>query len=214
MALQSGQLTSAITASQTTFNLSNLSANAQTALPTPGLPPLSIGVPMQMDAEFMYVVSQPVIGTVVVRGRGSDGTAAVAHDILANVYFSGTAGDFPLPGASQLVTIDEASGNVVSLGQDQTVVAPNLDTIFNINKATAAALVMTAPNLSQNGVLLSFTSNTAAAHTITATSLINDGTAGAPKNLATFTAGKGATVTFWIENGLYNVQSVTGVTFS
>ncbi len=49
MALQSGQLTSAITAGQLTFQLTNLSANAQTALPSIGALPQPMGVPMLID---------------------------------------------------------------------------------------------------------------------------------------------------------------------
>ena len=46
MALQSGQLTAAITAGQLSFQLTNLSANAQSALPSIGAVPQSMGVPV------------------------------------------------------------------------------------------------------------------------------------------------------------------------
>ena len=214
MALQSGQLSAAITAGQLTFTLTNLSANAQSALPSVGGTPQSIGTPMLIDGEFMYVVSQPVLGTVTVRCRGTE-SAAVAHDTLANVYFSASSGDFQIPQPGTMTTIDPAEDGAISLGQDQTIAQPGTTSVFNINKATAAALVLTAPSLADNGVMYTFTSNTAAAHTITATSLINDGTASTPKSLATFTAAKGANVTFIVENGLFNVLGTAlGVTFS
>jgi len=214
MALQSAQLTSAITSGQLTFQLTNLSANAQSALPPVGGVPQSIGTPMLIDGEFMYAVSQPVIGTVVVRARGTE-SAAVAHDTLANVYFSNQPSDFPLPGAAQLTTIDEATANAVSLGQDQTITLPALNTTYNINKATAAAIIVTAPNLGMNGVNATFISNTAAAHVLTATSLINDGTASVPKSTVTFNGTKGASVQFVVENGLLAVVGTPlGVTFS
>lgn len=215
MALQSGQLLSAITSGQLTFLLANLSANAQASLPSVGALPQSLGVPMLIDSEFMYVVSQPVLGTVVVRMRGSDGTAPAAHDTLANVYFSSQSGDFAIPQAGTLTTLDPAEDGSVSLGQDQTVALPGANTIYNINKLTAAALVLTSPNLADNGVSYVFTSNTAAAHVITATGLINDGTASTPKSTATFAAAKGANVTFIVQNGLLNVSGTPlGVTFS
>lgn len=215
MALQSGQLTSAITVSQLTFNLTNLSTNAQASLPNVGALPQSIGVPFLIDGEFMYVISQPVLGTVVVRGRGSDGTAASAHDTLANVYFSATPGDFALPQAGSAITIDAGFDGAVSLGQDQTVTLPGASTVYNINKNSAAAITVSAPNLGTNGVNYTFTSNTAFAHVLTITSLINDGTASTPKSTATFTAAKGATVNFVVENGLLNVSGTPlGVTFT
>ncbi len=153
-------------------------------------------------------------GTVTVRARGTE-SAAIAHDTLANVYFSAVAGDFPVPGAAQLTTIDEATANVVSLGQDATIVLPNLNTVYNLNKATAAAIIVTAPNLATNGVEYTFTSNTAAAHVLTMTSLINDGTGVTPKSTATFNGTKGASVVFVVENGLLNVAGTPlGLTFS
>jgi hypothetical protein len=214
MALQSGQLTIGITASQLTFALTNLSTNAQAALPNVGALPQPYGVPMLMDSEFMYVISQPVLGTVTVRARGTE-SAAVAHDTLCNVYFSNTPGDFQVPQAGTTTTIDPAEDSPITIGQDQTVVLPGATAVFNINKATAAAIVLPAPSFGDNGVAYTFTSNTAAAHVITATSLINDGTTSSPRTTATFTAAKGASVVFVVENGLYNVTgSPLGVTFS
>lgn len=214
MALQSAQLVSAITAGQLTFNLTNLSANAQAALPNVGALPLPMGIPMLIDGEFMYAISQPILGTVTVRMRGIE-SAASAHDVLANVYFSNVAGDFPVPQAGTTTTIDPAEDAPISIGQDQTLVLNGATSVYNINKLTAAAIVLPVPSLGDNGVNYSFTSNTAAAHVITATNLINDGTTSTPKSTATFTAAKGATVNFVVENGLYNVNgSPLGVTFT
>lgn len=214
MAIQSGQLVSAITAGQLTFALTNLSANAQAALAPVGGLPVPYGVPVLIDGEFMYAVSQPFLNTITVRGRGSDGTAAAPHDILSNVYFSSVPGDFQLPQPGNMITIDPAFDSAVSLGQDQTVVLPGANTVYNINKLSAAAIALLAPNLGTNAVVYTFTSNTAFAHVLTATALINDGTS-TTKTTATFTAAKGATVSFVVENGLLNVYgSPLGVTFS
>lgn len=214
MALQSGQLVSALTAGQLTFQLTSLSTNAQAALPNVGALPLPMGIPTLIDNEFFYTIAQPVLGTFVCRARGTE-SAAAPHDTLANVYFSNQPGDFAVPQPGTTTTIDPAEDGAVSLGQDQTVVLPGATTIYNINKATAAALVVTAPNLGDNAVSYTFTSNTAAAHVITATNLINDGTTSTPKSTATFSAAKGASVTFIVENGLLNVGGTPlGVTFS
>lgn len=204
MALTSAQLAAAITASQLQFNLTNIVGSG---LPTAGAPPLSVGVPMLIDSEVMFCYQQPIAGTFTVRMRGSDGSAAAAHDILANVYASLSPSDFGNPQAGTETTIDPAEDAPVSIGQDQTIVLMGANTVYNINKATAAALTLPAPSLADNGVSLVFTSNTAAAHVITATSLLQDGTSGSPKTTATFAAFKGASAVFVAENGFWNVSA-------
>lgn len=204
MAITTATLTAAITSTQVQFNLSNISGSG---LPAAGSGPLSIGIPMQIDSEFMFVVNQPVAGTVVVRGRGSDGTAAAAHDILTPVYLSPTPSDFGAYQAGTLTTLDPSDDIATSLGQDQTIVVPGSNSAFLITKATAAALTLPAPLLVDNAVTLVFTSATAAAHVITATSLIQDGTSGSPKTTLTFAAQKGASITLIAENGFWNVAN-------
>ena len=208
MALQSTTLTAAITASQVQFGVTA----APSSVPAVGAGPLSVGVPMLIDSEFMYVVSQPFTNVVQVRGRGSDGTAASAHDILANVYVSAIPGDFAGPAPQQFTTVPLDADNVISIGQDATITVPAFNTVYNINKATAAAITLAAPSLAANGVLVQFTSQTAAAHVITATTLLADGSSGSPKSTATFVAAKGATVSFVAENGLWNVSALQNVT--
>lgn len=212
MAITSAQLSAAITSSQLTFGLTNVVGSG---LPVVGAQPLSVGVPMLIDSEFMFCYQQPVAGTYTVRMRGSDGTAAAAHDILANVYASATPTDFGNPQAGTETTLDPAEDGPVSIGQDQTLVLQGPNTVYNINKATAAAIILPAPGLPDNGVTLVFTSNTAAAHVITATSLIQDGSTSVPKSTATFTAAKGATIVLVAENGFWNVSgSPQNVTLS
>lgn len=213
MALLATQLGAAITANQTLFALTS---GSLTGAPQVGALPLPMGVPIQIDGEIMFWIAQPSANMCQVRGRGSDGTAAIAHDILANVYVGALPGDFPLPPPNTMVTIDVTDDTGISLGQDQTITPATSNTAYNINKATAAALTILAPNLSDNGVTLAFTSNTAAAHTLTTnpTGLIQDAS-GVVHSTATFTATKGAAVVFMIENGFYNVLGTAlGVTFS
>lgn len=212
MALASASLTNAITKDTMQFVLSSISSS--TMLPTVGAPPLSVGVPMLIDSEMMFVVSQPVAGTVVVRGRGSDGTAVVGHDVLANVYFSSSASDFGTPAAGFISTIDPTDDVAVSIGQDGAIAIPTTNTAVNINKATAAALTLAAPSLASNGVTMVITTQTAAAHVITATTLLADGASGSPHTTATFLAQKGASITLMAENGLWNVTALQNVTVS
>jgi hypothetical protein len=211
MAITTAQLLTAIPASATTFNLTNIVGSA---LPTAGAPALPMGVPMLIDAEFMFCIAQPVAGTVVVRMRGSDGTAAAPHDVLANVYASIVPSDFGAPQAGTETTLDPAEDAPISIGQDSTLVLTGANAVYNINKATAAAVVLPAPSLADNGVTLVFTSNTAAAHVVTSTGFYQDGTSGTPKSTATFAVFKGAAFTVVAENGFWNVTSLQNVTMA
>lgn len=212
MAFTTAQLAAAITPSQTIFGLINVSTN-QSGLPAVGAIPLSVGFPMLIDSEFMFVYAQPQAGTVQVRGRGTE-SAAVAHDILASVSCSASVVDFgnPQPGTTTL--IDAAEDLPITIGSDQTITPNGAIAIYNINKLTAAAVILTAPTLADQGVMLTFTSNTPAAHVITATNLFMDGTGTLPHSTATFNAKQGATLTVVAENGFWNVVSNNFVTIS
>jgi len=207
MALQQTTLSAACTASATTLAVTSTAA----------FPPVGttfVNQVVLIDTEFMVCIGVPAIGSITVRSRGYEGTAAVAHDILANVYTTANNADFGPISPALTVQIDPTDDAIVSVGQDGAITVPITNTAVNINKATAAALTLAAPLLSDNGVTLMITSQTAAAHVVTATALINDGTVTTPKTTMTFVAGRGATVTLVAENGLWNVSAQVGVTFS
>jgi hypothetical protein len=208
MALTGTTLAAACTANATTLSVTNTT----TGFPTVGT--VGANQPIQIDSEIMFVTGVPAVGTVTVRGRGSDGTVASAHDVLANVYTSSNPADFPLPAAATVTTIDPTQDLVISVGQDSTLSVPLQNTSYNLNKATAAAITLPAPSLALNRVLIYITSQTAAAHVVTATSLYMDGTSGAPKSTATFAAQKGATMTLSAENGFWNVIALQNVTLT
>lgn len=174
-------------------------------VPALGATPSSVGVPILIDTEFAFVVSQTAAGVFTLRGRGSDGTAPTAHDPLTFAYASVT-NDFGNPQPGTVVTIDPAEDLALTIGQDGTLSLVGANTIYNINKLTAAAIVLPAPLVSDNGVSVTFISLTAAAHVITSTGLLQDGTSGTPKSTATFAAFKGANITFVAENGFWNVS--------
>jgi hypothetical protein len=77
----------------------------------------------------------------------------------------------------------------------------NQPQIFAITKATAAAITLVAPGKDQDGLIVTFTSLTAAAHVITATALIADGVTGGPHGTVTFAAFAGASITLMAQNG-------------
>lgn len=169
---------------------------------------------MQIGGEYMYFVELIASGTVRVRSRGADGTVAVAHDILDNVHM-GAPGDFPnMPYGSEAPRppyVDE----IVSVGENGVIAVPDKSTTIFLTKATAlATTTLGAPTQAQNGLVLTITSQTAAAHVITATSLLGDAVSGSPHTTATFAAFIGASLTLKASDGIWNVISSTGVTIT
>ena len=105
MALTRTTLTAAISANQLTFGV------LSTATGFPAVGTQNAGnQPIVIDNEAMFLVGVPVAGTITVRNRGSDGTTATAHDVLASVITSPTAADFPplAPGLSTLFPVEYA----------------------------------------------------------------------------------------------------------
>jgi len=83
---------------------------------------------------------------------------------------------------------------------------------YLITKAGVAALTLAAPATADDGMRLQIISNTANAHTITATGLYQDGAGHV--NLATFAAQIGASLTLMALGGKWFVLGTQGVTMS
>lgn len=212
MAYEVLTLGAAITANQIT-NVPLTHVSGPVLLPALGAQPLSYGVPILIDSEFTYVVQQTATGVYTLRSRGSEGTVGMPHDVLSNVYGSLT-NDFGSPQPGTTVTIDPAEDAPMALGQDQTIVLNGANSVYNINKLSAAALVIPAPNVGDNGVTIVITSNTAFAHVVTASPTGNIKDGASAKTTATFAAVAGATLTFVAENGAWNVVALQNVTLS
>lgn len=86
--------------------------------------------------------------------------------------------------------------------------------LLKITKAGVAALTLAAPTAAQEGTRLDIISNTANAHTITATSLIDDGVTGGSKTTATFAAFAGAAISLVAINLKWSVLAKNAVTIT
>jgi hypothetical protein len=175
---------------------------------------------VRIDDEYMVAVTQPVAGTIKLRSRGYYGTAAVAHDTLARVLVSSNPQDFgPNPTAGD-VPLPPYRPDMVTIGEDRTFTTAEIaaiarDTIYTITKATAAAITLVAPSKAQDGITLKFTSQTAAAHVITATALLANAGAASPYTTATTAnATIGGGLALQAQNGLWNVISAVNWTLS
>lgn len=199
MALTQTTLSAAIDAN--TLSLNATSATGAT-----------VGGFAKVDQEFMVITA--INGTKIdVRSRGDQGSLAVAHDVLAQLTF-GLATDLSsLPLYSTIpVPNDETQYTVI--GQNTAALAvPTRNTIFVINKATALATTTFAnPSKSQDGLTITFVSNTDAAHVVT---LVNsqDGTTG-NHTTYTFAAFGGAAFTVVAVNGRWLTLSFNAVTIT
>ena len=189
-----------------------------TGFPTAGTTIANPGYLVQIDTEQMLAIQQPVSGTIKIAMRGYNGTAARAHDNVAHVLVSSDHQDFSPVAAGNQVAIPPATPVQETLGEDRTftsaqIAAWGLQTRnFAITKATACLFTFVAPSEAQNGLVVVITSLTAAAHVLTATSLLGDAVSGSPHTTGTFAAFIGTTLTLQAQNGIWNVVSSTGIT--
>lgn len=197
MATTNTTLNGAISAGQNTVTL--------TAFTNPSVGGISVPTWLLVDGEYMLVTNASLSPTLVV-ARGWNGSPAATHNGLAPVAY-GLASDFAVPNSQPIVESMSVNGAITI-----PKTSPNLENFFVINKAGVCALTLAAPAADQNGLKLSVSSNSANAHTVTATGLFQTGAA--TVNLATFAAFAGASFTVQALNGKWNVISQNAVTFT
>ena len=99
-----------------------------------------------------------------------------------------------------------------SLVSANGAINPHVGEIYMITKAGVCALTLAAPTIgADDGTSIVIISNTAFAHTVTATGLLNNGTTGGPHNLATYAAFPGAAISLYAYNGLWNIEYAQNV---
>lgn len=84
--------------------------------------------------------------------------------------------------------------------------------IVKLTKGSAAAITLAAPTAAQEGTTIRVISNSAFAHVITATGLLDDGVTGGSKNTATFGAFAGASIELVAINLKWSVLAKNVVT--
>jgi hypothetical protein len=168
---------------------------------------------VRIDKEYLLAISQPVTNTIKIAQRGFNGTAAAAHDLLAKVTVSSSGSDFPDSAPGNLTVLPANLPSMTTIGENRIFTVAevhswgNQPQLFAITKATAAAVTLVAPGKDQDGLVVTFTSLTAAAHVITATALLNDAVTGGPHGTITFAAFAGSGITMMAQNGLWNVMA-------
>lgn len=199
MALTQTSLTADITASQLT-------------LPVTSSTGFAANQPVLIGGEYMWCASVVSSTIIKVRSRGSEGTAAMAHDVLSNVATSATFSDFPAVPDGAVSIRPPYVDDIVEVGEDGTIACPNKNTTYVLTKGSAlASTTLAQPTKAQNGLRLTFTSQTAFAHVIT--SVMEDGTTGG-STTATFAAFVGASMILEACNAIWNVLAVQEVTIT
>ncbi len=102
---------------------------------------------------------------------------------------------------------------LTALSSSADAVPPHTPATYVITKAGVDAMTLAAPTATtDDGLVITITSDTANAHTLTATGLLNTGAAAV--NVATFAAHAGAGLSLMAYQGAWNVMSQIGITFS
>ncbi len=209
MALTRTSIAADCTADATTLSITSTSSG----FPTVGVI-VGNGQLACLDGEYLLITQVPVAGTVKVAQRGYNGTVARAHDVLAP-FTTGSAADFAEIGAgfddARPPNVDE----ILSIGENGIIPVPVKNTTYELTKGSAlASTTLAAPGKDQDGLRIVFTSATAYAHVLTATTLWGDGASGSPHTTATFAAYVGASLTVEAINGIWNVVASVGVTIT
>jgi hypothetical protein len=159
---------------------------------------------------------------VTLRGAGASGNDPLLKGSGLDI---GLRIAIPTTQTAQALTIEKPEGTIIyqidAAGGAAIIPAtitaagaiPVASGSYEITNAGATALTLAAPVAgTQDGMTLTVTSATAFAHTITATGLLQTGSAAV--NVATFAAFAGANVTLRAYNGKWQVVSSVGVTFT
>ena len=169
------------------------------------LPPSAVGLAIMVinrGANAMQVFGS---GTDTINGIATATGISQGINTTA-VFVCSVAGNWEVPITSLVSTTPQALAASAAL-------PPHVAHTYVITKAGVAALTLAAPTATtDDGIEITLTSNTANAHTLTATGLLQTGTASV--NVATFAAQPGAGLTLMAYQGKWNVMAAVGITFS
>jgi hypothetical protein len=113
----------------------------------------------------------------------------------------------------QIIDCDSLQGPITQLTGTADALNPHVSGNYIIKTGSADAITLTAPTVgTDDNLSINIWSDTLFAHTVTATSLLANGTA--LKTTATFAAFRGAGITLRAFNGVWQVLNNTAVTLT
>jgi len=133
------------------------------------------GAFMRIDDEYM-MVEHAFSTFITARARGDRGGTAVAHNAGAFVTF-GLATDMVALGARQEIPAPMPLYDIRHMQADAAIPVPTRNTVYFINKGSAAALTLANPGKDQDGLQVSFVGTTDFAHVITAVTVYDSSSA-------------------------------------
>jgi hypothetical protein len=169
------------------------------------LPPTSVGLAVTVVNKGINPVQVYGNGTETINGIATATGISQGVGTIAT-YVCSVSGNWEVPITALQSTVPQAVSANGAL-------PPHVGHTYVITKAGVAALTLATPTATtDDGIEIIVTSNTANAHTITATGLLQTGTASV--NVATFAAQAGAGLTLMAYQGKWNVICSNGITFS
>jgi len=205
MAITATTLSAAVTANDLTVKLT-----AVTGVTAPNFQTGTGITYLQIDQELFLVTGVNTTTLVVNVVRGVQSTNAVAHTNGSLVQI-GLPTDFPSTnetiGSQTATTLVFANANQpgINLTGSADAINPAVPGFYVIKTAGVDAMTLVAPPASAEGNIIEIVSDTANAHTLTATSLLAGGTA--LKTTGTFPAFRGAYLKLRACNGVWEVLS-------
>lgn len=167
----------------------------------------SVRLPVSAAGAIVVVINDAAL-SLQAFGAGTDTIDDVATATGVAVAGKSTS-VFWCPVAGKWYSLTHSFLALGALAADGAVL-PHVQNNYVITKAGVAALTLAAPTATvDDGKIIVITSNTANAHTLTATGLLQTGTA--TVNLATFAAFAGASITLMAYQGKWNVLSLNAV---
>lgn len=203
MAITATTLNAAATSSQTF-----VSVTSATGITAPNNQTGSGITYLYVDQELMAVVS--VAGTIIGVVRAVGGTLAQAHVLNSQVQI-GLPADFVAQNeviASSTTALQTAGAfnqPAIFLAGATDAVPAGVAGFYVIKSGAINAMTLAAPTAAQEGNIIEIWSDTLFAHTLTATTLLANGTA--LKTTATFPAFRGAGLKLRVCNLVYHVMS-------
>lgn len=110
------------------------------------------------------------------------------------------------------VPLSQLQGTIPVALTTNGAINPRAPQVYNITKAGVLADTLAAPVAADDGLYIQLVSETAFSHTLTATGLLNTGSAFV--NVATFNPNAGASLVLMARNLLWNVMAANGISFS
>lgn len=199
MALTKTTITAAITPSALTFAVTSATN-------------FSVGKQVKIDNEYIGGITAVSGTTITVRGRGDQGTAAVAHNILAPIQVAADPSDWPAVTAGSASPVPAYTDDVVYYGASGAITVPIKDTRLIMNKAGASVMTLGDPSKASDGMQVNIASATAQAHTVTNTTGFNAG--GTTIDVATFGGAIGDNFTIEAVAGTWVVLNAVNVTIA